>query len=662
MKIYYASQSFYPHIGGVSTYLLNLAKEMVNRGNEVVEVHLRPSGEIHEDDIKGIEIHRVPRDPIDKDLMEGYSKFKEIVYKESHYNNDLFNKNQDEIPGYKEYNQINEFFGEQLNELLKDGGADIVHIHDFQLLFAYKYVPRGTPCILTWHIPFIENMSKKLAEFLIKHLKEYDKIVFSSEEYIEAAVKLGLPREKIKLIHPIANTEIFRKLEVNKEEIKEKYGIPKDSKVILCVQRVDPKSGHEQLIRAMPTVLEKEPNAKLVFVGGESLSNKLSKSRNQLKNDILKLIEDLKIKNSVIWTGTIEYHELPKLYNGVEVDALCSKNEGFGLAVTEGMACGLPVVGTKVGGIPIQVKHGENGFLVDVGDSDATADAIIKILSDENLREEMSKRSLEIVDENFKIERGIEKHLELYNEVAKIKNEFHKLKYLETSEFKALVTDLDRTITDVPPKRDFDPADYDKNLMKELKKLEMVKIIATGRSIKYVKKLCNHFKAWDCAVAENGAVVYFPETKKTITTNSFYMAKTKRIVKELNLSECTIGKVIVSISSKDEELVREKIGKYADHVEFIKNVDEIMILPRGVGKGDGVISALKSLNIDMDKVILVGDGENDVDMFLNPGFKVALANAVPKLKSLATHVTKNPSTKGMYELIEDLKEQDTSKD
>ena len=65
MKIYYASQSFYPHIGGVSTYLLNLCKEMVKNGNEVIEVHLRPSGEENQDEIKGVSIFRVPKEPID---------------------------------------------------------------------------------------------------------------------------------------------------------------------------------------------------------------------------------------------------------------------------------------------------------------------------------------------------------------------------------------------------------------------------------------------------------------------------------------------------------------------------------------------------------------------------------------------------------------------
>jgi HAD superfamily hydrolase (TIGR01484 family) len=662
MKIYYASQSFYPHIGGVPTYLLNLAKEMLKNGNEVVEVHLRPSGEIHHDEIKGIEIHRVPRDPIKKDIMKGYSKFKETVYKESHYNKKEFTKNHHEMPGYEEFNKVNEFFGEQLKELLEDNPADIVHIHDFQLLFAYRYVPRGTPLILTWHIPFIENMSKPLADFLIKNMIEYDKIVFSSKEYIDAAVKLGLPEEKAELIYPIANTEQFKILDIDKKTERKKYNIPVDCKMILCVQRIDPKSGHEQLIKAMPQILKEVPDAKLVFVGGESMSNKISKDREALVKNVKKLVEDLKLEKDVLFTGNIDYLEIPRIYNSADVVTLCSKNEGFGLSVTEGMACGNPIVGTRVGGIPIQVKDGENGFLVETGDVDATAKSLIKILKDEKLREKMALKSLERVDKYFKMEVGIEKHLILYNDLIKQKDEFHKIEYLDVSEIRGIITDLDRTLTDEPGKPEFDAADYDEELFKELESLKENDIdifLATGRNINYVKKLCDRFKIWRAVVAENGAMLYMPDSKKVITIDTEYMKKAREIVKKMDLKGCVVGDVLISIKAKDEEKVREALGELCKNLNFVLNVDEIMILPLNVDKGLGLRMAMQYLNIDMEKTISIGDGENDVDMFLNPGFKIALANAKPKLKKIANQVLTKPSTKGVREVIKRLKSNGT---
>ncbi|MFH1505838.1 MAG: HAD-IIB family hydrolase [archaeon] len=655
MKIYYASQSFYPHIGGVSTYLLNLCKEMVSKCNEVVEVHLRPSGEENFEEIKGIEVHRVPKEPIDKKIMLGYSRFKEAVYQECHYNKKNFIKPADQMEGYVEFNEVNEYFGEEIKKLLEDNHVDIVHIHDFQLLFAYKYVPRGTPLILTWHIPFIKNMSKPLLEFLIKHLKEYDKVVFSSQEYIKAAIKAGLPKEKTTLIHPLANTNLFKKLDINRDVVRKRYNIPRNAKVILCVQRIDPKSGHEQLVKAMPRILKKVPNAKLVFVGSESLSNKLSKTRAKLAMKVRKMINNMKLNSKVIFTGNIDYPLLPELYNASDMVALCSKNEGFGLSVTEGMACGNPIVGTKVGGIPIQVKNGKNGFLVDVGDVQATANSIISILTDENLREAMAKKSLDMVDKYFKMKVGIEKHLALYNEVMEHKDEFHKIQYFDLKELKGIITDLDRTITDKPAKKEFDPKDFDAKFLKEMKKLGIDLFLATGRNIRYVKKLCKKYKIWRAVVAENGAVIYIPSTRKTITTNTFYMKKVKKIVRNMGLPGTTIGKIITSNKWTDKRKIEGEIGKLAENVSFVKNVDELMILPLGVDKGLGLRLAMRYLNVDMDKTIVIGDGENDIDMFLNPGFKVALSNAHPKLKKLANQVTTKPATKGVKEVIEHLR-------
>ncbi|MBD3312941.1 glycosyltransferase [Candidatus Woesearchaeota archaeon] len=655
MKIYYASQSFYPHIGGVSTYLLNLCRQMVNKGNEVVEVHLRPSGEIDQDEIKGIEVYRVPKEPIDPELMAGYSRFKEAVYKESHYNKKGFTKPADEMDGFSEYNKVNEFFGEKIRELLEQDPADAVHIHDFQLLFTYRYVPRGIPCILTWHIPFIDNMSKHLSDFLIKHLKEYDKIVFSSQEYIDAAVRAGLPEEKAELIHPMANTELFMPMKIDRKAVRKKYGMPADAKVILCVQRVDTKSGHEQLIKAMPEILKKVPDAVLVFVGSKSLSSKLSKEREAMFKKVKDIVKELGLEKKVIFTGNIDYNLLPQVYNSVDLVALCSKNEGFGLSVTEGMACGNPIVGTKVGGIPIQVRDGENGFLVDAGDVEATADSIIRILGDNNLRKRMERRSLEIVYDKFRMEVGVEKHLMLYNDVRKHKDEFHKIEYIGMQDIRGIITDLDRTLTDEPAKAYFDVNDFDRKILEELKSVGIDLFLATGRNIHFVKKLCNSLDYWRCVIAENGAVIYFPKTKKTVTINTLHMTRAKKIIRNIGLEGCVIGKVIASIRAKDEAYVRKELGELAEHVTFSRNVDEIMVLPKNVDKGLGIRLAMRYLNIDVEKTIVVGDAENDVDMFLNPGFKFALANSHQKLKKLADQTSKKPSIQGIMELIEKIR-------
>ena len=79
-------------------------------------------------------------------------------------------------------------------------------------------------------------------------MKEFDKVIFSCEEYAKSAVKAGLPPEKTEVIHPIANTNLFKPGEYG-NELREVHNIPEDHKIILCVQRIDLKNDHLQLIK-----------------------------------------------------------------------------------------------------------------------------------------------------------------------------------------------------------------------------------------------------------------------------------------------------------------------------------------------------------------------------------------------------------------------------
>lgn len=652
MKITFASQSFYPHIGGVSTYLLNLLQSLQEYGHEVAEVHLRAPLTSGEEDIEGIKVYRVPKEPLDRKLLAEYSKFKEAVYNECHEQGKLFDVPAAEMPGFDAYNKINIEFGEQVSELLVQSPSEVVDIHDFQLLFAYKYVPRGTPTLLRWHIPFTTKMSKHLKEFLISHMNNYDAVVFSTPEYVKAAVKSGLDEEKAKLIYPIANTKHFFEFEPAKQkraaaQFRKNYRLPKDSKIILCVQRIDAKAGHEQLIKAMSRVVKEHPDARLVFVGGQSMSGKIANSRLKYELRVKKLIEKLGLKKYVKFTGNIDYWKLPSVYNAADVVALCSKFEGFGLSITEGMCCGKPIIGTKQGGLLEQIEQGKNGYLVDVGDWKETAKRLSELLEDEALMEKMGAYSKEIVDKKFKVEVGVENHVALYGELLKEKETGWSLRMKSAADFDAIVLDYDRTLTDKP-------GVVRPEVIEALKKFGKKLILATGRDQQCVEDFNYKYPIWDATVAENGTVVFLPKEDRITLVTSTALNKIRNffMIKRL---EGIMGRVIISFKDKFVEEYRPMLKKHDPRIEFIKNVDDYMVLPKGVDKGTGVKLALEQLGIDPEKTIVVGDGENDVALFNVPGFRVAVANAIPEMKKLADQVTKKPRSAGVLEIIEELK-------
>ncbi len=646
MNIFFASQSFYPHIGGVSTYLLNLAKGLKERGYNVAEVHLRPPHESSEEEIQGIKVYRVPKEPLDPKWLEGYSCFKEIVWNDCHGRGKGFKKDPAEMRGFEEFNEVNLEIGKQIEQILENQPAELVHIHDFQLLFLYRHIPRGMPLILTWHIPFTNQMSKNLRNFLIKHMMEFDKIIFSSKDYIKEAVKAGLPKEKAELIHPIANTVLFVPKKPNKK-IFRKYNVPKNAKIIMCVQRIDSKSGHQQLINAMPKILEKVPEAALVFVGGKSLSQKISNTREKYEKKIQKLIEHRGLQKNVFFTGNVQYEKLAHLYSSADVIALTSRNEGFGLSVTEGMACGKPVVGTNVGGIPLQVKDGFNGFLVKQGDVKATADRLTTLLLDSKLRKKMGQNALKTVEQKFKMEIGIEKHIALYTNLLQEKSHEWNLRMIKFEKISAIIADLDRMFYTKPGVKK-------KEAIRKLDALGKPFILVTTKGLQYVKSLYKQHPCFDAIAAESGAIVYFPKSDKVIRIDSVAMAKAREIARE-SMLKLKIGKVGVSIPKKAIPEMTQKLKRLSKKLTFIENGAEIIVLPDDVDKGTGAKLAMQQLGIEPEKSIVIGYGENDTGLFNVPGFKVTVSNANQELKDLADQTAKKADCAGLLEIVRELR-------
>jgi trehalose synthase len=96
-----------------------------------------------------------------------------------------------------------------------------------------------------------------------------------------------------------------------------------------------------------------------------------------------------------------------------------STREGFGLTVTEALWKGTPVVASSTGGIPLQIRDGENGFLVEAGDKKGFARRIAQLLRDPDLADEMGQKGRELVREKFLITRLVSDYLDLVNDLIK---------------------------------------------------------------------------------------------------------------------------------------------------------------------------------------------------------------------------------------------------
>ncbi|MDX3689174.1 glycosyltransferase family 4 protein [Streptomyces europaeiscabiei] len=171
-----------------------------------------------------------------------------------------------------------------------------------------------------------------------------------------------------------------------------------DRPVVVCVSRLVPRKGQDTLIRAMPGILAKEPDAVLLIVGGGPYDKELRR-----------LAHETGVAASVRFTGAVPWSELPAHYGAGDVFAMPCRTrrggldvEGLGIVYLEASATGLPVVAGDSGGAPDAVLDGETGWVVRGGSPEDAAERIVTLLGDPELRARMGQRGREWVEEKWR--------------------------------------------------------------------------------------------------------------------------------------------------------------------------------------------------------------------------------------------------------------------
>lgn len=185
--------------------------------------------------------------------------------------------------------------------------------------------------------------------------------------------------------------------------------IPADAKVVGIVGRVVQLKGHSTLLKAMSIVIRQIPEAFLLVIGSGP-------------DEVLfrREAEGLALVQNVIWKGRVEPEALPQYYHAMDVLAMPSQWEGFGLTAAEAMAAGKPVVGTDVPGLREVVEDAVTGFLVPVGDAEALARKLCVLLSDESQAREMGLKGRNRVQALFDVTCCSDKWVRAYEELLAV--------------------------------------------------------------------------------------------------------------------------------------------------------------------------------------------------------------------------------------------------
>jgi D-inositol-3-phosphate glycosyltransferase len=167
--------------------------------------------------------------------------------------------------------------------------------------------------------------------------------------------------------------------------------LPGMCRLVLFVGRMDPLKGLDTLLQAVCKLNDLEPELVkglcMAVIGGDADENGAG-FNNELEC-LDKLKDEAGLRDLVIFLGSRAQDTLPYYYSAAEVCVVPSHYESFGLVALEAMACGTPVIASRVGGLQLTVEDGVTGFLVPVGDADALAEKLRLILADSELRERL---------------------------------------------------------------------------------------------------------------------------------------------------------------------------------------------------------------------------------------------------------------------------------
>jgi len=208
-------------------------------------------------------------------------------------------------------------------------------------------------------------------------------IICNSEYYISQSHYLPRYREKIVAISCGVNAEEIQ-VPYNKEECREKLSLQKDDKIILFVGVLINYKSLDLLIKALPLVIEKIPEAKVVLVGD-----------GPMRHGLEKLAQELGISDKVKFAGRVADDLKALYYNAADIFVLPSamRSESFGIVLLEAAVAKLPLVVSSLNAFRAFVKDGYNGIVTELGDTFSLAEAINRLLANPDLRRGMGENA-----------------------------------------------------------------------------------------------------------------------------------------------------------------------------------------------------------------------------------------------------------------------------
>lgn len=297
----------------------------------------------------------------------------------------------------------------KIAEVAERENLDIIHAH-YALphavcaYLAKQMLKRNIGIVTTLHGTDITVLGydPSLKDLIRFAIEASDRVTAVSSALAAETYDLIKPEKKIETIYNFIDERVY--LKKNTRSIKEKYGISPDEKVVVHVSNFRKVKRVQDVIHVFRNIVN-QTKAKLLLVGD-----------GPEKSVACELVRKYGLENQVMLLGNQDRVE--ELYSISDVKLLLSEKESFGLVLLEAMACGVPCIGTNVGGIPEVIKNNVSGFLVDIGDIEDASAKALRILEDEQLSKQFTDAALHMLKNAFSSQKIVSEYEQIYADLA----------------------------------------------------------------------------------------------------------------------------------------------------------------------------------------------------------------------------------------------------
>jgi glycosyltransferase involved in cell wall biosynthesis len=283
----------------------------------------------------------------------------------------------------------------RLSRLLRELDPDVLHLHTSHAhtlgLLAGRLA--GTKSIVVTR-RMDHEIRGLLSAFKYRHV---DRVVAISRVIRDILLRGGVPEERIRVIHSV----VVCPEPYPQDDLRRALGIGGGAPVIGTIATLAERKGHRYLIEAVSRLKEHRPELRVLVVG-----------EGPQEAELRELASRLRLGDTIIFAGF--RRDIPQVLNTLDIFVLASQREGLGVALLEAACCGLPIIGSNVGGIPEIVRDGTTGLLVPPADPVRLAEKLAYLLDHPERARKLGDNAKTFVKGNFSLESMVGGYVELY--------------------------------------------------------------------------------------------------------------------------------------------------------------------------------------------------------------------------------------------------------